>query len=132
MRLGGYLPRDPARTPTPRYGLMKGQSGIEINGVPGAEWTRSAHASPLSDIRLLAPAEPSKIVCVGRNYAAHAAELGNELPKDRKSTRLNSSHGYISYAVFCLKKKKKTSYAVSLQQQQTTKNLQTTRSVVDI
>src|SRR5216684_6691272 len=29
------------------------------------------------------------------------------LPRDRKSTRLNSSHGYISYAVFCLKKKKK-------------------------
>src|SRR2546422_11343772 len=27
--------------------------------------------------------------------------------RDRKSTRLNSSHGYISYAVFCLKKKKK-------------------------
>src|SRR5687768_17944718 len=29
------------------------------------------------------------------------------LSQDRKSTRLNSSHGYISYAVFCLKKKKK-------------------------
>src|SRR5687768_17872105 len=29
-------------------------------------------------------------------------------PEDRKSTRLNSSHGYISYAVFCLKKKKDT------------------------
>src|SRR2546422_2442198 len=29
------------------------------------------------------------------------------IPGDRKSTRLNSSHGYISYAVFCLKKKKK-------------------------
>src|SRR2546429_2737593 len=29
--------------------------------------------------------------------------------RDRKSTRLNSSHGYISYAVFCLKKKKNTS-----------------------
>src|SRR2546422_5058614 len=29
------------------------------------------------------------------------------VPVDRKSTRLNSSHGYISYAVFCLKKKKK-------------------------
>src|SRR2546429_4290692 len=29
---------------------------------------------------------------------------------DRKSTRLNSSHGYISYAVFCLKKKKNTQY----------------------
>src|SRR2546429_5562046 len=31
-----------------------------------------------------------------------------EFRADRKSTRLNSSHGYISYAVFCLKKKKKT------------------------
>src|SRR2546422_6389458 len=30
---------------------------------------------------------------------------------DRKSTRLNSSHGYISYAVFCLKKKKNTLYS---------------------
>src|SRR2546422_7129155 len=30
-----------------------------------------------------------------------------EVVQDRKSTRLNSSHGYISYAVFCLKKKKK-------------------------
>src|SRR2546422_7449549 len=37
----------------------------------------------------------------------NAAELGNPfLLRDRKSTRLNSSHGYISYAVFCLKKKK--------------------------
>src|SRR2546429_695020 len=36
--------------------------------------------------------------------------LGHSNPAiaDRKSTRLNSSHGYISYAVFCLKKKKKT------------------------
>src|SRR3989449_6285558 len=33
-------------------------------------------------------------------------KLGKEDPLDRKSTRLNSSHGYISYAVFCLKKKK--------------------------
>src|SRR2546429_1366934 len=32
----------------------------------------------------------------------------DESRQDRKSTRLNSSHGYISYAVFCLKKKKKT------------------------
>src|SRR5687768_17742596 len=35
---------------------------------------------------------------------AAAVELNR---RDRKSTRLNSSHGYISYAVFCLKKKKK-------------------------
>src|SRR2546422_3171019 len=32
--------------------------------------------------------------------------------EDRKSTRLNSSHGYISYAVFCLKKKKHRTYDV--------------------
>src|SRR5216684_669292 len=31
---------------------------------------------------------------------------GRSPPRDRKSTRLNSSHGYISYAVFCLQKKK--------------------------
>src|SRR2546422_6876530 len=36
-----------------------------------------------------------------------AADLDFGLEIDRKSTRLNSSHGYISYAVFCLKKKKK-------------------------
>src|SRR5208282_6610503 len=35
------------------------------------------------------------------------ARGGRSRPRDRKSTRLNSSHGSISYAVFCLKKKKK-------------------------
>src|SRR2546430_10773542 len=35
------------------------------------------------------------------------------LTQDRKSTRLNSSHSQISYAVFCLKKKKNTSYATT-------------------
>src|SRR2546429_4314960 len=43
----------------------------------------------------------------GWQWAARAAEqLVIPLSPDRKSTRLNSSHGYISYAVFCLKKKK--------------------------
>src|SRR2546429_6462902 len=38
--------------------------------------------------------------------SAHAEPLGDDhILLDRKSTRLNSSHGYISYAVFCLKKK---------------------------
>ena len=36
---------------------------------------------PVSDIRLLPPIDPSKIVCVGRNYAEHAKELGNEVPR---------------------------------------------------
>src|SRR2546422_2444787 len=37
---------------------------------------------------------------------ARTGVVGRDKP-DRKSTRLNSSHGYISYAVFCLKKKKR-------------------------
>src|SRR2546429_4208044 len=41
-------------------------------------------------------------------HPAHA-HVGGTI--DRKSTRLNSSHGYISYAVFCLKKKKKSNVA---------------------
>src|SRR2546422_5395533 len=43
---------------------------------------------------------------------------------DRKSTRLNSSHGYISYAVFCLKKKKKKQDTELYESQQTTDRTQ--------
>src|SRR2546422_4627257 len=42
---------------------------------------------------------------VGKQVAITIDAVG--IATDRKSTRLNSSHGYISYAVFCLKKKKK-------------------------
>src|SRR2546422_7570792 len=49
---------------------------------------------------------------IGSNLSAASHDKGRVsfasvlvLPGDRKSTRLNSSHGYISYAVFCLKKK---------------------------
>src|SRR2546422_1390029 len=44
---------------------------------------------------------------VSRAVQRTAAPAWARCPTDRKSTRLNSSHGYISYAVFCLKKKKK-------------------------
>jgi 2-keto-4-pentenoate hydratase/2-oxohepta-3-ene-1,7-dioic acid hydratase in catechol pathway len=37
---------------------------------------------PLAETTLLAPVQPSKIVCVGRNYREHAAELGNEVPAE--------------------------------------------------
>jgi len=37
---------------------------------------------PLLELHLLAPVHPSKILCVGRNYRDHAAELGNEVPKE--------------------------------------------------
>jgi 2-keto-4-pentenoate hydratase/2-oxohepta-3-ene-1,7-dioic acid hydratase in catechol pathway len=37
---------------------------------------------PLADVQILAPVAPSKIVCVGRNYQEHAAELGNKMPAE--------------------------------------------------
>lgn len=40
------------------------------------------HPHKLAEVRLLAPVTPSKIACVGRNYAEHAAELGNEVPSE--------------------------------------------------
>ena len=40
---------------------------------------RKDESYSLSDVKLVAPVNPSKIVCVGRNYAEHAAELGNEV-----------------------------------------------------
>src|SRR5687768_18367886 len=52
----------------------------------------------------------------GQDYTVNEAKVVcGEVPTanatvDRKSTRLNSSHGYISYAVFCLKKKKKKTH----------------------
>lgn len=39
-------------------------------------------ARPLRELHLLAPVMPSKILCIGRNYRDHAAELGNEVPKE--------------------------------------------------
>src|SRR2546422_11557189 len=50
----------------------------------------------------LVPAE-----LVGASQKMHRVRELIKRVRDRKSTRLNSSHGYISYAVFCLKKKKK-------------------------
>ena len=44
--------------------------------------TRKIEAIPLEKATLLAPVRPSKIVCVGRNYREHAAELGHEVPKE--------------------------------------------------
>jgi len=62
-------------------GVIEGEQVREIASFFGmAEFT--GRAWPLSDVRLLAPVEPSKIVCVGRNYAEHAAELGNEVPEE--------------------------------------------------
>src|SRR2546429_1698671 len=51
--------------------------------------------------------EPAQFAQLPLYLAERQAVVSVGMPPDRKSTRLNSSHGYISYAVFCLKKKKK-------------------------
>jgi 2-keto-4-pentenoate hydratase/2-oxohepta-3-ene-1,7-dioic acid hydratase in catechol pathway len=51
-----------------------------LGAAPWAGGLPDGAAVPLAEVALLAPVEPSKIVCVGRNYRAHARELGNEVP----------------------------------------------------
>src|SRR5947208_4885438 len=57
-------------------------------------------------------AEPPARGEQGRAEADQPAELRRGTARDRKSTRLNSSHQIISYAVFCLKKKKRPTYII--------------------
>ncbi|HVV24280.1 MAG TPA: fumarylacetoacetate hydrolase family protein [Pseudonocardiaceae bacterium] len=52
----------------------------EIAEHPFGEPQYTGRRWPLSDVRLLAPILPSKVVCIGRNYAEHAKELGNDVP----------------------------------------------------
>lgn len=66
----------------PVYGVLEGGEVREISGRPWDSWSASSRKWSVQDVRFTAPVEPSKIVCVGRNYAAHAAELGNEVPKE--------------------------------------------------
>ncbi|SCF30759.1 fumarylacetoacetate hydrolase family protein [Micromonospora chokoriensis] len=60
----------------------QGLTIAEIEGHPFGNLTFSGARWALSDVRLLSPILPSKVVCVGRNYADHAAELGNDVPKE--------------------------------------------------
>src|SRR2546429_7337024 len=68
-------------------------------GRAGAEVVAREVGRAVADDLVLADAQAAHAA------AALGAHMGLEVG-DRKSTRLNSSHGYISYAVFCLKKKK--------------------------
>ncbi len=64
-----------------KYGWLLDDKVGEISGNIFGRYQRKEAFTPLSDVRLLAPSEPTKIVCVGRNYVEHAKELGNEVPK---------------------------------------------------
>lgn len=61
------------------YGAITGEAVREVSGDILGQWSLTSRSWPLSDVKLLAPVSPSKIVCVGRNYADHAAEF-NKVP----------------------------------------------------
>jgi len=54
-------------------------AAIKDHPMGAIEFTGDRYA--ITDVRLLAPILPSKVVAIGRNYAAHAAELGNDVPE---------------------------------------------------
>ncbi|WP_080645928.1 fumarylacetoacetate hydrolase family protein [Salinispora arenicola] len=72
------------------FGVVEGEPEVgpqgltvaEVEGHPFGRITFSGARWALSDVRLLSPILPSKVVCVGRNYAEHAAEHGTEVPKE--------------------------------------------------
>ena len=78
----------------PQYGLVESVAGRdaivrilltppeEADGDMESLRTRRIEAIPLEQAALLAPVRPSKIVCVGRNYREHAAELGHDVPTE--------------------------------------------------
>ncbi len=63
------------------YGIWEGDHIQEMSGSPYGEWKPGAVTHRLSDVRLLPPSEPTKILCVGLNFRNHVEELGRELPK---------------------------------------------------
>jgi 2-keto-4-pentenoate hydratase/2-oxohepta-3-ene-1,7-dioic acid hydratase in catechol pathway len=77
MRIVRYLVDNEA----PKYGWLLDDKVGEIQGDLFGQYRRREAKTPLADVKLVAPCEPSKILCVGRNYLEHARELGHEVPK---------------------------------------------------
>ena len=66
-----------------RWGRVEGDRVIRLDGPPWSGGAPGAGAPiPLSGLDLLAPASPTKIIGIGRNYRAHAAELGHAAPAE--------------------------------------------------
>ena len=65
---------------SPRYGWLLEDKIGDIEGDLFGEFRRLDATTPLAEVKLLAPSQPSKILCVGRNYAAHAKEHNTEVP----------------------------------------------------
>ena len=66
----------------PAWGALEGDDIVALEGNPFEGVRRGAVVGNIAYARLYAPVQPTKIICIGRNYAAHAAELGNEVPKE--------------------------------------------------
>ncbi len=68
------------------FGVVEGGLGEEviarIDGHPFGTVQFTGERHPLGEVRLVAPLLPTKIIAIGRNYAAHAAEFGNEAPEE--------------------------------------------------
>jgi len=65
-----------------QYGVVEGPEVRALTAAPWDGGLPEGPRHPFSEVALLAPAHPTKVVCVGRNYRAHAKELGNEVPKE--------------------------------------------------
>jgi 2-keto-4-pentenoate hydratase/2-oxohepta-3-ene-1,7-dioic acid hydratase in catechol pathway len=63
------------------YGIVEGEAVRALSAAPWAGGLPEGKPVALADVQLLAPVQPTKVVCIGRNYRAHAKELGNEVPK---------------------------------------------------
>ena len=65
-----------------RYGLVAGDQVSLFAGNPFESKELSGQSVALDQIQLLAPVIPSKIICIGMNYAAHAAEISQDVPDE--------------------------------------------------
>jgi 2-keto-4-pentenoate hydratase/2-oxohepta-3-ene-1,7-dioic acid hydratase in catechol pathway len=64
----------------PRFGIVDGPELVVLKGHPLVNgYDTTGERVPLKDVKLLAPTIPSKIVCIGKNYADHVAEMGREI-----------------------------------------------------
>ncbi len=67
----------------PHWGLLTDDGGVrELRGNPFSDWELGEEVGSLAEFPLLPPVVPTKILCVGRNYPAHAAEHGSEVPPE--------------------------------------------------
>ena len=73
-----------AETPTARFGLIEGDMVLPLADGETIEAfdPRTDKGISTREVNFLVPVVPSKIVCVGRNYREHAAELGNKMPDE--------------------------------------------------